>query len=124
MANRTADDTTQHITTAFVTWNHAIHNQECTSTNMIGNDFQRGRINRRFTTGHMNRLLSRCDQTLEEVDFVIAVYMLQYGGNTLKTHTGIHAGTWERMQDTRFIAVELHEHQIPDLDVTITVFFC
>ena len=76
MSNRTANDTAQDITTAFVTRNDAIDNQEGTGTNMIGNHLQGSRINGGFTTGHMHSLLGCRNEILEQIDFIVAVYVL------------------------------------------------
>ena len=49
--------------------------------------------------------------------------MLQHCCNPLKTHARIDARLWQGRQRTRRITLKLHEHQIPDLNVTIAVFF-
>src|SRR5678815_3812435 len=47
--------------------------------------------------------------------------MLQNGCQPLQTHAGIDARAWQRRQSTRSVAIELHEHQVPDFDVAITL---
>src|SRR5690606_18458692 len=39
------------------------------------------------------------------------------------THAGVHTGFGQRCQLAVGIAIELHEHQVPDFDVAIAVFF-
>ena len=40
VANRTANNAPQNITTAFVAGNHAVDNQECCGADVIGNDLE------------------------------------------------------------------------------------
>src|SRR5450830_517307 len=49
--------------------------------------------------------------------------VLQYCRQTFQTHTGIDAWFWQWMQDTGFILVKLHEHEVPDFNETIAIFF-
>src|SRR3569833_1094063 len=37
-------------------------------------------------------------------------------------HAGVDAGLGQRVHGARFVAVELHEHVVPDLDVAVAVF--
>ena len=46
---------------------------------------------------------------------------LQHRCDALKPHAGIHRGRGQGVQLTGGIAVELHEHKVPDLDVAIQV---
>src|SRR6185437_2581242 len=48
-------------------------------------------------------------------------HVLQHGGEALQAHAGVHAGRGQRRQRAVGRTVELHEHQVPDLDVAITV---
>ena len=47
--------------------------------------------------------------------------MLQHRCNALKTHAGVDRRCRQRMQFTGGIAVVLHKHQVPDLDVPIQI---
>ena len=89
---------------------------------MIGDDFQRiilqiGRVG--FARGGL-------DQHLEQIDFVIAVHMLQYRGQAFEPHAGIDALLRQRRERGGAglgidLAVELHEHVVPDFDIAIAV---
>ena len=63
----------------------------------------------------------RCDQVLEQVDLVVAVHVLQHRGQALQAHAGIHARRRQRLQAAVGLAVELHEHQVPDLDEAVAI---
>jgi hypothetical protein len=48
--------------------------------------------------------------------------MLQHRRDSLEAHPGIDRGLGQRMHDAVFVAVELHEDVVPDLDVAVAVF--
>ena len=62
------------------------------------------------------------DQALEQVDLVVAVHVLQDGGQALQAHAGVHAGRGQRGDAAVLVHLELHEHVVPDLDEAIAVF--
>jgi hypothetical protein len=61
------------------------------------------------------------DERLEEIDLVVRVHVLEHGGEALQAHARIHRGLGERVHRARLVAVELHEHEVPDLDVAVAV---
>ena len=65
----------------------------------------------------------RLDQILEQVDLVVRMHALQHRGDALEPHAGVDRGLGQRMQLAVIVAVELHEHQVPDLDVAIAIGF-
>jgi hypothetical protein len=58
---------------------------------------------------------------VEQVDLVVAVHVLQDGGEALQAHAGVHAGRGQRLDAAVLLHVELHEHVVPDLDVAVAV---
>ena len=48
---------------------------------------------------------------------------LHDGGDTLDPHAGINGRLRQRLHHAIGLTVELHEHHVPDLDETITIFF-
>ena len=85
---------------------------------MVGQHLERGRIHVR------SRCLTRCglDQVLEQVDFVVAMRVLQYRRDALEAHAGVDRGLGQRVHDARLVAVELHEDVVPNFDVAVAVF--
>ncbi len=61
------------------------------------------------------------DQRLKQIDVIVAVHVLQHRRDALQAHTGIDAGFGQGMQGALLVAVELHEHQIPNFDVAIAI---
>ena len=59
----------------------------------------------------------------EQVDFVVGMHALQHGSNAFQAHAGIDTGTRQARHVAGGIALELHEHQVPDFDVAVAVFF-
>ena len=81
---------------------------------MIGDDTQR-LVLQILGAGQYCR---RLDQMLEDIDLVVGVYALHDGSDALDTHAGIHRRLGQRLQGAIGMPVELHEHHVPDLDVT------
>ncbi len=61
-------------------------------------------------------------KVLEQVDFVVAVNALHHRRQTLHAHAGIDRRLGQRMHRAIFGALVLHEHQVPDFDVTVAIF--
>ena len=56
------------------------------------------------------------DRRLEHVGIVIRFFALQDHAQTLEAHTRIHMLGGQRLQLAARLAVELHEHEVPNLD--------
>ena len=119
MADGPAHDAAQHITAAFIGRDHAVAHQECGGADMVGDHPQRGiaQVGRAGLTGGSS------DQALKDVDFVVAVHVLQDGRQPLQAHAGIHTRRRQFDQAAVGLHVELHEHVVPDLDETVTILF-
>src|ERR1700712_1121227 len=65
---------------------------------------------------------NRTDQRDEQIDLVIVVLALKHSRNALKAHAGVDRRLWQRRALSRCRLLELHEHEIPDLDESIAVF--
>ena len=49
--------------------------------------------------------------------------MLQYRTNSLQAHTGIHGWFWQFLHGAVSMAVKLHEHDVPDFNIAVTILF-
>ena len=49
------------------------------------------------------------------------MHILQDSGDALQAHAGIDARTWQWGHHPLLVAIELHEDEIPDLDVAVTI---
>ncbi len=117
MADRAPDDPPQHIATALVARDHAVDDQEGAGADMVGDHLERGRAK----IGRPGELRRGGDQVTEKVDVVVAVHALQHRGEAFESHAGIDAGLGQRRQHAVVVAVELHENQVPDLDVAVAL---
>ena len=61
------------------------------------------------------------DQRVKNIDFVVAVHVLQNGGQTLKAHARVNARCGQIVQAAIGLHVKLHEHVVPDFNVTIAI---
>ena len=123
VANSAATNTTQHIGAAFVARQNAVSNGESASADVVSDHLQRRGVDvsRRFAH-RVNSLLSGSQEVLEEVDIVVVVHALKNGSNTFETHTRINAGLGQTVHYTAFVAVKLHEHEVPNFDVAVAIF--
>ena len=60
---------------------------------------------------------------MEQVDFVVAVDVLHYCRHALQAHAGIDGRFGQRVHITLLVAVELHEHAVPNFNPAVAVFF-
>ena len=67
------------------------------------------------------RIGYRVDEMGEQIDLVVAVHALHDGRDALEAHAGVDRRLRQRRHLTVGGAVELHEDQIPYLDVAIAV---
>ncbi|MNJ33077.1 hypothetical protein D3C77_277560 [compost metagenome] len=119
VAASATDDAAQHVAAAFVGRQHAVGNQEAAGTDVVGHHFER----RLLFVGAANGGGRSAEQVAEQVDLVVRVHMLHDRTDALQAHAGIHRRCWQRVQHAIGSTVELHENVVPDLDVTVTVFF-
>ncbi len=86
---------------------------------MVGDDAQRGLL-RPLRIG-VGEVRNRPDQRDKEVDVVIVVLALQHGRDTLQPRAGVDRGLRQRTALPAFELLELHEHEIPDLDEAVAI---
>ena len=118
MANGAADDTALHIAAAFVGRNYPIANQKSGSANMVCNHAQTFVVQVScacFTC-------SSFDERVKNIDLVVAVHVLQNGGQALQAHAGVNTRCRQFVQRSVGLHVELHEHVVPDFDEAVAVF--
>ncbi|OQC09427.1 MAG: hypothetical protein BWX79_01430 [Alphaproteobacteria bacterium ADurb.Bin100] len=118
MADGAAHDAALHVAPAFVGGNHAVADEERGGADVVGNHLER----RVAQVGDASFPGSRLDQHVEQVDLVVAVHVLQDGGQALQAHAGVHAGRGQWRDRAVFLHVELHEHVVPDLDEAVAIF--
>ena len=120
VAHGAADDAAQYIAAAFVGRHHAVGNQEGAGADVVGNDFQARFVHAERRAGFAG---NGFEQVLEQVDFVVAVNMLHHGRHALQAHAGIDGRLGQRVHVALLVAVELHEHAVPNFNPAVAVFF-
>ena len=119
MAHRAAHDPAQHIAAAFVRGQHAVGDQERRGAQMVGDHAQRGLLLAlRIGAGQFG---DGADQGDEQIDVVIVVLALQHRGDALEACAGIDRGLRQRIAHAALELLELHEHEVPDLDEAVAV---
>ena len=125
VAHGAARDAAQHVAAPFVRGNDAVGDEEAAGADVVRDHAQRRRfeIFRSCPRGSPSMRLARRrpDQVLEEIDLVVRVLALEHRREPLDSHARVHRRLRERMHRSRLVAVELHEHEIPDLDVAVAV---
>ncbi len=86
---------------------------------MVGDDAVRHRVG--AVRGDATELGRGRDQGLEQVDIVIVVDALQHRGDALEPHAGVDRRPRQRDALAARLLLELHEHEIPDLDEAVAV---
>ncbi|MNM47424.1 hypothetical protein D3C81_583900 [compost metagenome] len=119
MTASAANDAAQHVAATFIGRQHAVGDQEAARTNVVSDHLQRCLRVVAATDG----LGRSAQQILEQVDLVVRVHVLHDRTDALQAHAGVHRRCRQRVQYAVSGAVELHEDVVPDLDVTVAVFF-
>jgi hypothetical protein len=119
MAHGAAHDATEHVTAALVRGQHAIGDQERGGAQVIGDDAMRDAL--RAVGLDPGQVGDMRDDGAEQVDLVVVVRALQHRGDALEPHAGVDR--WPRQIDPLAAGklLELHEHQVPDLDEAVAV---
>ncbi len=63
------------------------------------------------------------DQGDKQVDLVTVVLALQHRGDALKPHAGVNRRLRQTIAHAALELLELHEHQVPDLDKAVALRF-
>merc|ERR1711879_288541 len=114
-----SNNTAQNIATTFIRRQNTIDDQETGRTNVVSDDSQ-GFIFRILATRDVT---SRFEQSLKQIDFVIAVHTLQDGRDTLQAHARINRWLRQRHHVTVRLTIKLHENVVPDFNEAIAIFF-
>ena len=117
VADRAPHDPPQHVAATFVGRQHAVDHQEGARADVIRDHAQRARGEHRGP-GEPARL---ADQVLEQIDVVVGMHALHHGRDALESHAGVHRRLRQRGELAVRGALELHEHQVPDLDEPVSL---
>ena len=119
MAHRPAHDAAQNVAAPFVRRHDPVGDQERGSAQMVGDHAMRGALR---TVGiDAGEIGAVADEGAKQVDVVIVVHSLQDGGDALEAHAGVDRGAGQVDPLAARQRLELHEHQIPDLDEAVAL---
>ena len=121
VTDRPADDAAQDVAPLHVARHHAVGDQEGHGAAVLREDPQRdiGVAAREALVGDPGRLLGRCDERPEHVDVPDRLGALEHREVALEARAGVHARLRQRNQRAVRLRVELHEDEVPDLDVAV-----
>ncbi len=119
MPDRPAHDAAEYIAPALPRGEHSVGDQERARTDMIRQNAQRAvqpGVPAKLRASNSFRVT---DDSGQRIGFVVAVYTLEDGCDAFEACARIHGRFGELLQCTIRLLVELHEHQIPQLDITL-----
>ena len=118
VADGAADDAPLHIAAPLVGGHHTVADQKRSRPQMVGNHPKR----RRRHIGTTGFTGGGFDQGGKQVNFIVAVHMLEDGRQALEAHAGVHTGRGQRREGAVFVHFKLHEHVVPNFDEAVAVF--
>src|SRR5688500_12199578 len=116
MAYRAADDPPQHVAPTLVRGIDAVGDEEGGGADVVGKYAERYP---RLALGLVRASDPRRDRVedrREEIALVVGIPALDDRGDPLESHAGVDGGLRQRSQRAVGRAVELHEHEVPDLE--------
>ena len=121
VAGGAAHDPAQHVAAPLVGGQHAVADQEGGRPQVVGDDAHRDVVLRVGAVALAARRGDEPEQRREQVGVVVALLPLDDGGQALEAHARVDARLGQRRQRAGRVAVELHEDQVPDLQVAVAV---
>ena len=118
---RPPDDPPEHIPPALVRGEHAVRDEKRNGPEVVG-DHLVGDVGLVvLVVRHTGALRNLLDERLEQVALKVALYPLGHRGKPLETHARIDARLGKRRKLSGLVTVVLHEHEVPYLEVPVTV---
>ena len=126
-ANDAANETTQDVAAALVAWSHAVENEHQRGTAVVSDDAEADVVLVLRAVAGAGQLLGGIDHRAQQVSLVDVVHTLQQECEALHAHAGIDVLLRQVAHDVEaavglgFATLELHEHEVPDLDESAIV---
>ena len=121
--DRAAQQAAQHVAAALVAGQHAVGDEEVDRAGGVGDDAQAHA--RALVAGAAIFLaaypLAQRDEALHEVAVVVGARVLHDGGHALEAHARVEVAVRQLRHGAVLPAVELREHEVPELEVAVTV---
>ncbi len=116
-----AHDAPQHVAAALVRGQDAVADQEDRRAAVVRDDLHGDVGSRRPAEADAGQLLGARDDRADQVGVVVGVHPLDHRNDPLQPHAGVDARLGKPRHRTRGVAVELHEHEVPDLEVPVAL---
>ncbi len=117
MPNGAPQHAAQDISPPFITRNDAVGQEETDRPQMIGDHAHRDVAVHRAAVPPAREGGDPLEDRLKEVGVVVRVDALQHRGHSFEPGTGVDRRPGQGRQVPTGVTVELHEHQVPDLEV-------
>ena len=111
----------QHVAATLVGGQDAVGDHERDRTAVVGDDAQRFVHRRVLLVGLARQALAHADEAAEHVGVVVVGNALHDGGDALEAHAGVDVLGEQRCERAVFLAVELGEHAVPELEVAVAI---
>ena len=121
VTHRAPHDAAQHITAPVLARQHAVGDQEGDGARVVRDHLVGEPAGLKLVRIGAEQLAHLGVEGREEVRVVVAADPLDNARDALEAHPSIHRRFRQGMQNASFIAIELHEDQIPNFDVTIFI---
>ena len=119
VAHGSPDDAPQHVAAVLVGGEHAVAHQQRCGPGVIGEYPERHVAGLGFAQLGPGEALGRVEKGHELVGLPHRVNALEHGHGALKTQASVDRRLGQRDLGTVGGALELHEHEVPDLDVAL-----
>ena len=120
MARGAAQDAAQHVAPPLVRREDPLTDEEGTGTGVIGDHAERHVVLLVRAVGLPGELGSPFEQRAKQIGVVVAGNALQHTRESLQTQARIDRRLGERHPATVLQLLELHEDQVPELDVAVS----
>ena len=70
---------------------------------------------------HAGEFRGHLDERGEQIGVVVVELALDHRGDALEAHAGVDAGRGQGSERARRVAVELHEDEVPDLEIPVAL---
>ena len=121
MARCAAQESAEHIASAFVGRKDSVAGHKRYGTDVVRNQTDGNVLLRVGLIGHTGDLAHAVTKCLHGVDIEHGVRILAYHGETLKSHTGIDILVGQFFVTALAVAVELGKHVVPNLNVAVAI---
>ena len=121
VTHRPAEQPAQHVAASLVRGQDAVRDHEGDGARVVGEDSERRIGALAHAEGRTGDLLGQGDDRAHLVGLEVRVHALHDRGDALEAHTGIDVLLRQRQQRAVILPVELHEHEVPVLEVAVAV---